>query len=403
MNVKIKPSVLKGSVNAPPSKSMAHRMLICAGLSFGESVVSGVSFSEDILATLDCLTAMGAKIEKGSDFVKVTGVDPTKRSASVFLCRESGSTLRFFVPVSWLSKDESLFQGYGRLLERPLSLYEKISAEKGISFRKTDEGIFSKGVITGGEYTLRADVSSQFISGLLFALPLGEVDSVIELEGTVESRSYIDLTLSSLELFGVRAYFEKDNRIIVPGRQSYKCRNVTVEGDFSNAAFLDAFNLFGGEVKTVGLNESSLQGDKVYRKYFSLLKEGCPVLDVKNCPDLAPVLMTVAAALNGARLIGTRRLKIKESDRGKVMASELLKFGAKIKCSDDEIIIEKAVLHAPDGILCSHNDHRVVMSLAVLSSLYGGEISDVQAVKKSYPDFFEAAERLGLEVTEYDN
>lgn len=403
MNIKINPSVLKGEAFAPPSKSIAHRMLICAGLCDGESHISGISFSEDVLATLDCLAAMGVEYEKGNDCVKIKGVDPKKRKTAIFPCRESGSTLRFFVPVSWLSENECTFTGYGRLMERPMSLYEKISMEKSIIFEKTAEGIYSKGRLTSGEYNLRADISSQFISGLLFALPLCDGDSVINLEGNVESRSYIDLTLSALSLFGVKAYFENSNKLIVPGNQTYKKQNTTVEGDYSNAAFLDAFNLFGSSIKVKGLREASLQGDKIYGEYFSLLKSGSPTLDVKNCPDLAPVLMAVAAGLNGARLTGTERLKIKESDRGAVMAQELSKFGAKISLYENEIEVSKSQLHFPSETLYSHNDHRVVMSLCVLMSRFGGTLEGAQAVKKSYPDFFEVVKSLGLEVTENDN
>ncbi len=399
MKIKIRPSVLRGKVTAPPSKSMCHRLLICAGLSQGESLISNVSYSEDILATLDCLSAMGAKIEKGEGFVKICGTLP---KAGAFPCRESGSTLRFFIPLAMLCEGESRFMCYGRLTERPMAIYENIAKEKNLTYKKNSEVITVSGKLPSGDYTVPADVSSQFISGLLFALPLCEGDSTLMLTGNIESRSYIDMTLSAMALFGVSAVWQNENTIYIKGNQQYKAGSLTVEGDCSNAAFLDAFNLFGGDVTTEGLREDTLQGDMIYKEYFSLLRQGTPTLDIKNCPDLAPILMTVAAAKKGARLINTARLKIKESDRGAVMAQELSKFGAAVRVYNNEIVIDKAELYTPKDDLYCHNDHRVVMSLAVLASAYGGTLEGAQAVSKSYPDFFDIVKSLGLETENYD-
>lgn len=403
MKVKISPCIVRGTVKAPPSKSMCHRLLICAGLSKGESRIDNVIYSEDILATLDCLEAMGARIKKGEDCVTVCGTLPKNAGGSVYKCRESGSTLRFFIPLAMLSENESLFTGYGRLMERPMTIYENIAREKNITYLKADQGIAVGGTLTFGAFTLPGDISSQFISGLLFALPLCEGDSTITLTGSIESRSYIDMTLSAMESFGVSALWQNENTLYIKGNQQYESRNLTVEGDCSNAAFLDAFNLLGGDVTVEGLREDTLQGDMIYKEYFAALRQGTPTLDIKNCPDLAPILMTLAAANNGCKLINTARLKIKESDRGAVMAQELSKFGADIKAYDNEIIVNKAELYTPKDDLYSHNDHRVVMSLAVLASVYGGEIRDAQAVRKSYPDFFKKVKSLRLEVTEYDD
>ena len=400
MKIKIRPSVLRGKVTAPPSKSMCHRLLICAGLAQGESLISNVSYSEDILATLDCLSAMGAIIEKGEDFVKIKGTLP-KRGA--FACRESGSTLRFFIPLAMLCEGESQFTGYGRLMERPMEIYENIAREKKLTYIKDSQGITVAGKLTAGDYTVSAAVSSQFISGLLFALPLCASDSRLILTGNIESRSYIDMTLSAMSFFGVSAVWQGENTIYIKGSQQYKENNLTVEGDCSNAAFLDAFNLMGSDVTIEGLREDTLQGDMIYKEYFSLLRQGTPTLDIKNCPDLAPVLMTLAAANNGCRLINTARLKIKESDRGAVMATELSKFGASVRVYDNEIVIDKAELYTPKDDLYCHNDHRVVMALTVLSSVYGGTLEGAQAVSKSYPDFFDKVRTLGLETEIYDS
>lgn len=403
MFVEIKPSKPKGIVKAPPSKSMAHRLLICAGLSEGESVIENIAYSEDILATIDCLETLGARIKKDGSTVYVKGVDPKCFPGGTFPCRESGSTLRFFIPIAMLSEAEALFTGCGRLMQRPMEIYEKLAAKNGLFYSKTDEGIRLSGVLTGGEFSLRGDISSQFISGLLFALPLAEKDSRIILTGKAESVGYIDMTVDALRKFGIEIKKENNNEYYIKGSQKYKAGHFTVEGDCSNAAFLEAFNILGAELEIEGLAENTLQGDSVYKNYFSLLKEGTPTLDVSQCPDLAPVLMTVAAELNGATLKGTRRLKIKESDRGEVMKQELSKFGAVIENDEDEIRIFKSALKTPTDILKGHNDHRVVMSLVVLASLYGGAIDEGQAVKKSYPDFFEVMKNAGLEVTEYGN
>ena len=403
MLFEIKASLLKGEIKAPPSKSMAHRLLICAGLCDGESAIQNVAYSEDILATLDCLEALGARIKKDGDTVYIKGTDPKSFGGGVFPCRESGSTLRFFIPLAMLSQEKSLFTGYGRLMQRPMEIYENLAAKKGLFYSQSYEGIKLSGVLDGGEFRLRGDISSQFITGLLFALPLVEKDSRIILTGKTESLGYIDMTVDALSQFGIEIKREKENEFYIKGSQKYKAGRFTVEGDFSNAAFLEAFNLLGAHLEIEGLSEKTLQGDSVYKQYFELLKNGAPTLDVSQCPDLAPILMTLAAALNGATLTGTRRLKIKESDRGEVMKSELSKFGAVIETAEDEIRIFRSCLHAPTERLSGHNDHRVVMSLAVLCSLFGGIIEDAEAVKKSYPDFFEAMKKMGLEVTEYDN
>ncbi len=401
MTVNIKPCRLKGQMAAPPSKSMSHRLLICAGLSEGESEIKNIAFSEDILATLDCLEAMGAKIQIIGDTVTVDGTLPKK--SGIYHCRESGSTLRFFIPVAMLGEGTSLFKGYGRLMERPMEVYENIARERGIPYNKGCEGISVGSGLTAGRYVLPGNVSSQFVSGLLFALPLCEGDSEIELTGNIESRSYIDMTLEAMSLFGVRAYWKNETTLYIEGNQSYKSASLTVESDYSNAAFSDAFNFIGGEVRVTDLCENSLQGDKIYKEYFSLLRQGTPTLDIKNCPDLAPIIMTLAAANNGCKLINTMRLKIKESDRGVVMAQELSKFGADIRVYDNEIVINKAELYRPKDDLYCHNDHRVVMSLAVLSSLYGGRLIGAEAVKKSFPDFFDKMKALGMEVEIIDN
>lgn len=403
MILNIKPSEIKGETKAPSSKSMGHRLLICAGLAEGESKIGNILFSEDILATLDCLEAMGAEIKRGDDSISLVGTLPKMAVRNIYKCRESGSTLRFFMPLAMLSENESIFEGYGRLMERPMEVYENIAKEKCIAYIKNADGITVGGKLTSGNFKVPANISSQFISGLLFALPLCDGDSEVQLIGNIESRSYIDMTIYAMSLFGVDVSWKNDTTLYIKGNQQYKSRNLTVEGDYSNAAFLDAFNFIGGDVTVSGLDENSLQGDKIYKEYFSLLRQGNPTLDIKNCPDLAPILMTLAAANNGCKLINTARLKIKESDRGVVMSEELSKFGADIEVYDNEIVVNKAELYRPKDDLYCHNDHRVVMSLVVLASKFGGRLVGTEAVKKSFPDFFDKVKALGLEFNSDDD
>lgn len=403
MRVKIEKSTARGRIYAPPSKSMAHRMLIAAAMCEGESQIDGISSCEDVLATIDCLRTLGAKIEYEGDSVRIFGIDFLSARANRSLaCRESGSTLRFFIPLLWLSGNEARLVGSEKLLSRPQSVYEEIAAEKGVLFAKSSDSITVKGPLKSGEYRVRGDVSSQFITGLLFALSLLWDDSRIIITTALESRSYIDLTISAMAEFGVRAIWENDSTIYINGAQKYRAGRVSVEGDYSGSAFTDAFNYIGGEVEVLGLKTDSLQGDTVYKTLFPLLESGCPEINIEDCPDLAPILFTLAAMKNGATFIGTRRLRIKESDRAAVMAEELSKFGADISVMENLVRISPAKLHEPREILSGHNDHRIVMSLAIISSVYGGVIDGCEAVKKSYPDFFLDIKKLGIKFRTYE-
>ena len=404
MKVKIKKGLASGCVDAPPSKSMAHRMLICAGLSSGTSIVNGIAESEDILATIDCLSALGAKCEKNGDSIKVTGIDfDDVRPDTILKCRESGSTLRFFVPICLMSGKAMSLTGSERLLQRPLGVYKDLCLEKGMQFLQEGGQVKVAGPLVSGTYRMAGNVSSQFVSGLLFALPLLEGESKIELIPPVESRSYIDMTIDALKEFEVDVYWNGDNTIVIPGGQTYKAKEVTVEGDYSNAAFLDALNLFGGKVEVENLNQESLQGDKVYSEMFDALSTGSVQLDLGDCPDLGPILFAISAALNGGRFTGTARLRIKESDRATVMAEELAKFGVNVIVGEDFVLVEPGSLSEPETTLCGHNDHRVVMSMAILSTTTGGVIEGAEAVSKSFPDFFEKLTSLGIEVEIIEN
>ncbi len=401
MKVKISPSRLCGEVTAPPSKSFAHRMLICAALAKGESIIKGISDSEDMLATLDCIEALGAGYERCGDTVTITGRAGAVPDNAVFGCRESGSTLRFMIPPA-LTGARVRFEGTPRLLERGVGIYERLLGGKGIEIEKDPGGITMKGALKSGEYTLRGDVSSQFVTGLLFALPLLSGDSVITVLPPVESRAYIDLSCAVLRGFGIKISENGPNRFFVPGGQEYRAQTAAIEGDWSNAAALYAFNSFGGSVKVRGLNSESVQGDRICLEYLRALEAPGAVLDISDCPDLGPVLFAAAAAKGyGAMFIGTHRLSIKESDRAAVMADCLSHFGIETVTEENSVRILPGALHAPETALSSHNDHRIVMALALLMSITGGTIENAQAVSKSYPDFFGALGSIGLE-TEYE-
>ena len=399
MNVTIQPGNAAGTVSAPPSKSMAHRLLICAGLAEGTSRISGLDYNEDVLATIDCLQALGAICTVEGDTVTVVGADLRKAAPTQTLCcRESGSTLRFFIPLALLCGNRVFFTGTEKLLSRPLGIYEQLCAREGFFYEHSGKNLQVQGSLQGGTYRLPGDVSSQFITGLLFALPLTAQDSRIEITTPLESRSYIDLTLQALRAFGVEADWLDSQTICIPGSQQYVARDMAVEGDYSGAAFYGAMNALGSNVTVTGLLPDSLQGDKVYEKHFESLRCGCPEIDISDCPDLGPVLFAVAAAKQGAVFTGTRRLKIKESDRAAAMARELAAFGTTVTVEENSVTVTPTAFHKPDRALQGHNDHRIVMSLAVLLLLTGGEIQGAQAVKKSFPDFFQKLQQLGIEV-----
>ena len=398
MIVSIKKSKAKGIIAAPPSKSMAHRALICGALSDG-SEIKNIEYSNDILATLDCLSALGCKICKSDNVIKLGGLDPFVAKCTMLDCRESGSTLRFMIPLCMLSGNSITLKGSERLFARNLSIYEEIAKQNDIEFKKSEDNLTVCGKLKAGDYKVKGDISSQFISGLLFALPLLEHDSTLEITGEYESEPYVDLTLKSLEDFGIK--IEKCGRIYkIKGGQKYISKDIFVEGDYSNAAFLDGFNLLGGEVTVTGLEDTSLQGDKIYKQMYKTLKNGEKQFDLSNCPDLAPVMFALSATFGGAHFTGTRRLKIKESDRAVAMQAELLKFGIKVNVGENDVTVCGGELKTPNETLCGHNDHRIVMALSLLCSLTGGSIDEAESVAKSYPDYFEKIKSLGIQVLE---
>ncbi len=399
MKVTVKPSKAEGEIIAPPSKSMAHRALICGALS-EKSVIKNIDFSKDIEATLGCLKGLGAHIEICETQVTIGGLSLEKIPENAVIdCNESGSTLRFLLPLCMACGKTVTLKGAKRLFERPIVIYEEIAKEKGILFQKGEDYVTVCGKLQSGEYEVAGDISSQFISGLLFVLPLLSSDSSLTVKGKFESASYIDLTISALQSFGIEIE-RKDNVFHIKGGRAYQNNSYTVEGDCSNAAFLEAFNYLGGEVKVMGLNPDTLQGDRIYKEIFEGLKNGEKQFDLSDCPDLAPVLFAVSSVFGGAEFIGTKRLKIKESDRASAMKEELAKFGIEVEVLEDSVIIKGRKLVTPTTALSSHNDHRIAMALTLLLTLTGGKIEGAQAVAKSYPDFYEKIKSIGIDVNE---
>lgn len=395
----INPSKAKGSITAPPSKSMAHRHMICAALADGRSTINNIDLSEDIKATIDCISQLGCNVKIKDKTVEIQRENRIS-SNPVFRCNESGSTLRFFIPIALVLCNKARFEGSDVLMTRPLSVYEDICREQGIRFERKNGGIDVEGKLRNNDFKVPGNISSQFITGLLFALPLLEGDSSIELTESVESRPYIDMTIQVLGEFGIKVEWQNEKKLSIKGNQKYKGCTSKVEGDFSNAAFLEAFNTIGGEVEVKGLNPNSLQGDKVYQKHFKQLMNGFCTIDISDCPDLGPVLMAVAALHDGARFTGTRRLKIKESDRGSVMCRELQKFGVSTEMAENSITINKCEIKRPEEVVDSHNDHRIAMSMALMLSVTGGRLEGSSAVRKSYPGFFDDIRKLGISITE---
>lgn len=401
MTVTVKPSRATGTVASPPSKSMAHRALICGALS-KKSVVTNIDFSKDIIATLNCLEKLGAKVEIHSNAVTIGGLKLDAIPDNVELdADESGSTLRFLIPLCMAAKKTVILKGAKRLFERPLDIYESIAKKQNILFQKSESSLIVCGNILSGEYSVEGNVSSQFISGLLFLLPLFKGDSTLTVTGNFESASYVDLTLQVLNTFGVDIK-QKNNTFYIKGCSEYKSQNYVVEGDCSNAAFLEAFNYLGGNVTVEGLNKNTLQGDRVYKNIFEGLKNGKKQFCLSDCPDLAPVVFAVSTLYGGAEFTGTKRLKIKESDRAEAMKQELSKFGMVAEVYENSVIIKDGELRKPTEVLNSHNDHRIAMALTLLLTITGGSISGAECVAKSFPLFFKIISQIGIDLNETD-
>ena len=421
-NLKIKPGKLKGEVKIPPSKSMAHRAVICAALSDGISKISNVEFSDDIIATVNAMRALGAVINEEGDYLEVKGVNfkniiPTREFERVVDCNESGSTLRFLIPIALVFEGVTRFIGRGNLGKRPLDTYYNIFDEQNIEYqyKEGELDLLISGMLKSGEFKVRGDISSQFITGLLFALPLIDGDSKIVITTEFESKGYIDLTLSAMKDFGIEIINNDYKEFIIKGNQSYIARDYRVEGDYSQGAFFLVADALKSDVNILDLKEDSLQGDrevidvlermgmKIERDNNSIsgMIDGqlkSTVIDGSQCPDIIPILALAASLSDGkTEIINAERLRIKECDRLSAVTSELNKLGAKIEEKQDGLVIDGVKSFKGNVEVWSHKDHRIAMTLAIASTMCDEEIilKDYECVSKSYPNFFDDFKQLG--------
>ena len=426
-DLKIIPSKLKGSVKIPPSKSMAHRAIICAALSDGICRIDNIDYSDDIIATINAMNSLGATIEKHDDYIEVVGIYKNINKIKenrIIDCNESGSTLRFLVPISLLFKGSNKFIGKGNLGKRPLTTYYNIFNNQGIkySYEENNLNLVVDGELKPGVFEVEGNISSQFITGLLFALPLLNGDSKITITKEMESKGYIDLTLKAISDFGIEIINNNYSEFIIKGNQKYNARNYRVEGDYSQAAFFLCADGLGNNVVCRDLDLNSLQGDKEIidilermNVVFNTNEIGLSgevsgelistVIDGSQCPDIIPVLSAASALSKGTtEIINAGRLRIKECDRLSAVTSELKKLGAQIIEKEDGLVIT-GVEKLQGGVeVWSHKDHRIAMTLAIASTMCKKPIiiKDYECVAKSYPSFFEDFKALGGNIHEWN-
>ena len=409
MDLLIEPARLRGAVTPPPSKSQAHRLLIAAALTGGVSRIDHVALSQDIEATIRCLEALGAGFAREGGGFQVTGIyaggAPSFSRLPRFDCGESGSTLRFLIPIALAVAGGGVFTGRGRLMERPQKPYFDLFAQKGIAWRQEDGVLTVSGVLQPGDYALPGNVSSQFFTGLLFALPLLRGTSHLRATTELESRDYIAMTMDALAGAGVAVTENQtEDSFRIAGPTAFAPVERRVEADWSQAAFFYAANGLGNQVEICGLLEHSCQGDRIIAPYAArLAKPGSVTLDVRQCPDLVPALAVQAALRAGevTEITGAARLRIKESDRLDTVSTQLNRLGARITQTPDSLVIH-GVPSLHGGLADSCNDHRIAMMLAMAATRADGTVRLMNAgsVAKSYPDFWQVYESLGGRIQE---
>lgn len=385
MDITIQPHKLTGSIAAVPSKSQAHRILICAAFADKATVVHCPQTSNDIESTVQCLRALGAEIQKNEDGYRISPVVTLPKHAQM-LCGESGSTLRFLLPVVGALGIDCTFSMEGRLAERPLSPLWEVLEDHGCKLKWLNKTtILCSGKLRAGDYDIAGNVSSQFISGLMMAFPLLSGHSTLRITGPIQSKPYIDITADVLSKFGIDSAFHGSYRS--PG-------DMTVEGDWSNAAFFLGANAIGNRVSLKGLDNSSCQGDKDISNFLNKLKS-YGSLDVSNNPDLVPILAVVAAANNGALFTSIARLRLKESDRVAAIVAMLSGLGITVQATEDTLRIYPGTITG--GIVDSFGDHRIAMAAAIAATVAFGTVAilDAGCVAKSYPGFWQDYRTLG--------
>lgn len=396
MDVKISKGRAKGVICALPSKSMLHRSLLMGAMAKGRVVLKcpmGVRIGEDIKKTIDALQNFKKRciIKKN----KIIIAPDKNQCANIYRCGSSATTLRLLMPLALIFSGSACFNCSDELMQRGAEGYDSFFLKSGISITKDKNNIYLKGRLKPGRYCVDTKKSSQYLSGMLLALPLLPASSYIASKGNV-SVPYIDLTLKVLRSFGIKIT-EKEDGYFIPGGQKYKKGRYLIEPDFSNLSCFASFNHLNGNVKIKGIRSKTMMPDMNYNDLFAKLDEINPVLDIKNSIDLGPILLVLAATKHGCILKGYENLKEKESNRIEALKEELFKFGVVLAEKDKELHVDNANLHAPFLPLCGHKDHRIVMALAVLLTKFGGIIKDAEYVDKSYPDFFVDLAKVGIE------
>ena len=385
-----------GTITAPPSKSMAHRAVLCAALAEGRSHITNLEFSKDISATLGAAAQLCARVRTGADDAVVEGLGHFVPLAAPVDCCESGSTLRFLIPIASLTGQAVSFTGRGRLMERPQKPYFDLFDEKGISYEQAAGALTVRGTLTPGEYRLAGNVSSQFFTGLLFALPLLGGGSTLVSTTRLESRDYVAMTRDALARAGVRVDGEAERFAVPPS--VYRSFDATVEADWSQAGFWYAARFLGNRVELRGLNEASAQGDRVVAALYERFKPaGEQSVDVSDCPDLLPPLAVMAARREGTmHFVNAARLRMKESDRLTTTAALLRALGVPAEETADSLTV-RGVPSFSGGTVDGANDHRIVMAAAAAATAAAAPVTvtGAEAVRKSYPSFWEEYKRLG--------
>ena len=402
MDIRIRPVPLHGAVTPPPSKSQAHRLILCAALAGGRSVIRNLAFSQDIRATLGCVSALGASwTEQESGVVAVDGIGGREYTGALphLDCGESGSTLRFLIPIALAVAGGAEFSGRGRLMQRPQQPYFDLFDRMGIKYEQKDDRLRVEGRLSAGEYRLPGNVSSQFFTGLLYALPLLEGQSRIIPTTALESEDYIRMTIQAQKLAGLSVEELPDGGYAVQG-QRYRPMDVAVEADWSQAGFWYAAKNLGSDLTICGMDEQSLQGDRRIAEFAALLgREGDREIDVSQCPDLVPPLAAMAALRKGdCRITGAARLRIKESDRLAAVTAALNAMGARVEEFPEELLIHGVSSLTGGAVIDCCNDHRIAMMCAVAATRsVGGEtvLQGAECVRKSYPDFWQIYRALG--------
>ena len=412
----IKADKLVGELSPPPSKSELHRYIIASSLAKGISKIENISFSEDIIATIEAMKKLGAKIEQKDNYLLIDGSDTFKNlNENIEIdCNESGSTLRFLFPLSIVEENKVLFKGRGKLFKRPMTPYFENFEKYKIKHSYINENeILLEGKLKAGIYAIDGNISSQFITGLLFSLPLLDGESKIIINGKLESSNYIDISLDCLSKFGIKIINNSYQEFIIEGNQSYRAGNYRTEADYSQAAFFLVANAIGSKIKINDLSENSLQGDKKIIDFISEIDKWSSkdtlILDGSETPDIIPIL-SLKAAVSGKKIeiVNVERLRIKESDRLKATVEELSKINFDLIEKKDSILINsredlKANKNEKIVSLSAHSDHRIAMMIAIATTCYDGEIllDNLDCVKKSYPNFWEVFLSLGGKIYEY--